>query len=53
MRLTREEKERLLELLDCITDRVPSLRIDEFINDNDTAIFWSIFKKLRLEIKGF
>ena len=53
MRLTKKEKERLFELMDVMTDRVPTLRIDEFINDKDTAIFWGIFKKLRLELKGY
>ena len=52
-RLTKQEKERLFDLLDCMTDRCPNLRIDEFVNDKDTKIFWSIFKKLRLELKGF
>lgn len=53
MRLTTKEKERLLDLLDCITDRCPTLRIDDFVNDEDTKIFWAIFKKLRLEVKGY
>lgn len=53
MRLTNKEKERLLDLLDCITDRCPKLKIDDFINDDDTSLFWGIFKKLRLEVKGY
>ena len=53
MRLTKTEKERLLDLLDCITDRCPNLRIDDFVNDEDTKIFWGIFKKLRLEVRGY
>ena len=53
MRLTKVEKERLYELLDVMTDRCPRLRIDDFINDKDTKIFWSIFKKLRLEVRGY
>ena len=53
MRLTKQEKERLYALLDCMTDRCPTLRIDDFINDRDTAIFWTIFKKLRNELKGY
>lgn len=53
MRLNKKEKERLLALLDCITDRCPKLRIDEFINDEDTKIFWEIFKKLRFEVRGY
>lgn len=53
MRLTQEEKERLFDLLDVMTDRCPKMRIDDFVNDEDTFIFWSIFKKLRLELKGY
>lgn len=53
MRLTNKEKERLLDLLDCITDRCPNVRIDDFVNDKDTKIFWGIFKKLRWEVKGY
>ena len=53
MRLTKIEKERLFDLLDCMTDRCPLVRIDSFINDEDTKVFWGIFKKLRLEIHGY
>lgn len=53
MRLTNKEKERLLDLLDCMTDRCPKLKIDDFINDDDMSLFWGIFKKLRLEVKGY
>lgn len=53
MRLTKQEKERLFELLDVMTGRCPHLRINEFVNDKDTKIFWSIYKKLRKEIKDF
>lgn len=53
MRLTKSEKERLFELMDVMTDRCPQLNIDEFINDSDTAIFRRIFKKLRLDLKGY
>lgn len=53
MRLTKNEKERLLDLLDCMTDRCPHVRIDDFVNDEDTKVFWGIFKKLRFEVKGY
>ena len=53
MRLMKKEKERLFDLLDCMTDRCPRLRIDDFVNDEDTKVFWGIFKKLRLELKGY
>ena len=53
MRLTKLEKERLFDLLDVMTDRCPKMNIEQFINDEDTAIFWGIFKKLREELKGY
>lgn len=53
MRLTKSEKERLFALMDVMTDRCPQLNIDLFVNDKDSAIFWGIFKKLRMELKGF
>lgn len=53
MRLTKLEKERLFDLLDCVTDRNPSVRIDDFTNDRDQKVFWGVFKKLRLELKGY
>lgn len=53
MRLTKVKKERLFELLDVMTDRCPNMGITQFENSKDNAIFWSIFKKLRLELKGF
>lgn len=51
MRLTKAEKERLYELMDMMSSSVPY--IDEFDNDRDRNIFYQIFKKLRMEIKGF
>lgn len=53
MRLTKEEKERLFDLMDVMTDRCPSLNIDNFVNEKDNKLFWNIFKKLRMELKGF
>ena len=53
MRLTKKEKELLFNLTDVMTDRDPSLELYKFDNDHDREIFWSIFKKLRLELKGF
>lgn len=46
MRLTKDEKEKLFELLDVMTDRCP-------LGDDYLRAFWSIFKKLRLELKGY
>ena len=53
MRMTKLEKELLFDLLDCVTDRCTSMRIDDFMNDRDRAVFWGLFKKLRLELKGY
>lgn len=53
MRLTKKEKEALLELLDVATDRVPTLRIDDVCHRGNVELFWSIFKKLRWELRRF
>lgn len=53
MRLTKNEKQVLFELMDVMTDRCPQVSIDRFVNDKDNHIFYGIFRKLRLEIKGF
>lgn len=53
MRMSKAEKEKLLRLLDVMTDRCPHLSIDEFDNEETRSIFWNMFKKLRLEIKGY
>lgn len=53
MRYTRGEKELLFKLLDVMTDRCPELSISEFDTPEYRAMLWSMFKKLRLELKGF
>lgn len=53
MRLTLKEKKILFELLDVMTDKNPHLSIDKFDNEKDNELFRSIFKKVRLELKGF
>lgn len=53
MRLTEDEKEKLFELLDVMTDRCPSVRLDMLLGDDYLQAYWSIFKKLRLELRGF
>ena len=53
MRLTTKEMKRLLRLLDVMSDRCPHLSIDEFDNDLDRAVFYSVFIKLRLELWGY
>lgn len=53
MRLTKDEKLLLFRLMDVMTDRCPELNISEFDSDWKRALFLSIFKKLRLEIKGY
>lgn len=53
MRLTKKEKEVLFELLDCATDRCPTLRIDEITQGANQEYLWNVFKKLRLELRGY
>lgn len=53
MRLTKLEKEKLFELTDAMTDRCPELTICQMENDRDREIFYGIFRKLRLELKGY
>lgn len=53
MRISKEEKEALFELLDVMTDRCPEVALDKFETPYYNKLYWSIFKKLRLEIKGF
>lgn len=48
--MTKHEAERLLELLDVITNRCPQLRIDEFTNTADNATFWEMYKRLKNEL---
>lgn len=51
MYLNKQEKERLYELLDTMTDRCPF--VDSFDNDKDRSIFYGIFRKLRVDLKGY
>ena len=51
MRLTKKEKETLYDLMDTMTDRCPF--IDKFDNVKDREIFYGIFRKLRVELKGY
>lgn len=53
MRLSKKEKNALFELLDVMTDRCPQVGIDRFDNDKFRKIFWDIFVKVRLELRGF
>lgn len=53
MRLTKDEKEKLFELLDVMTDRCPSVRLDMLLGDDYLRAYWSVFKKLRSELKGY
>lgn len=53
MRLTKDEKEKLFELLDVITEKYPSESLDKLLDDDYLFVYYSIFKKLRLELKGY
>lgn len=51
MRYTKEEKEVLFDLLDHMTDRWQN--VDKFDTPEFRDILYTMFKKLRLELKGF
>lgn len=51
MRLNKKEKERLFELMDVMTDRCPSLSIDNFNNDEDRKTFWGVVQKTKVRTK--
>lgn len=53
MRLTKKEKEALFELLDVMSDRCPQIGIDRLTTAYYNHLFWSMFKKLRLELRGY
>lgn len=53
MRFTKEEKEALLELLDAMTDKCPQVKVRDMTSDYYNRVFWSMFKKVRLEVKGY
>lgn len=53
MTLTKQEKNALFELLDAMTNRCPEVWLPSLETPYYNAIFWNIFKKLRLELKGF
>lgn len=50
MRLTDKEKEFLFNVLDNLTDRTHYCEIGEL---EANKIAWPLFKKFRLEIKGY
>ena len=50
MTLTKKEKEFLFDVLDNLTDRTHYVEIGDR-EANETA--WPLFKKFRLEIKGY
>ena len=49
MRFTQEEKELMFEILDNLTDRTAYYEA----RDSKQPILWNMFKKLRLELKGY
>lgn len=50
MRLTKKEKEFLFDVLDNLTDRTHYCEI----GDNEAKkLAWPLFKKFRLELRGF
>ena len=53
MRLTKKEKQALFELLDVMTDKCPQQGVDRLSTPINVTIYWKIFTKLRLELRGF
>ena len=53
MYFTKEEKNLMFELFDVMTDRCPELNISRFDNEKARQVLWTLFRKLRLELKGF
>lgn len=51
MYLTKKEKETLFELMDVMSDRCPF--IERFDNDYDKHLFYVIYRKLRVDLKGY
>ena len=49
MRFTKEEKELMFEICDYLTDRTGNYEV----RDSQRPIIWNMFKKLRLELKGY
>lgn len=50
MKLTKEEKQFLFDVLDNLTDRTHYCEIGE---KEAIQLAWPLFKKIRLEIKGY
>ena len=50
MRLTKKEKEFLLDITDKLTDKTHYVEINE---KQANEIAWPLFKKLRMELKGY
>lgn len=53
MRLTKDEKEKLLSLLDYATDNFPEFGQKIMANEEHHRAFYKIFLKLRLELRGY
>lgn len=50
MKLTKKEKEFLFDVLDNLTDRTHYCEIGD---KEASTIAWPLFKKFRLELKGY
>lgn len=53
MRLTKKEKEYLFELTDRLTDKCIEVHKDFLYSEYNTHLAFVIYKKLRLELKGY
>lgn len=53
MKMNYEEKRLLLDLLDVMTDRCPECSLTRFLDEKPQSLLYGMFKKLRLELRGF
>lgn len=53
MRFTKKEKEALFKLLDVMTDGCPINGLHQITDGSYKDVFWSMYKKVRCDLKGF
>lgn len=53
MRLTKKKKQVLFDLLDVMTDGCPMNGLMRVVSNAYSKEYWNIFKKLRMDLKGF
>ncbi len=53
MKLTDDEKEKLFSLLDFATDGFPQEDSEDMLSESYQSVFYTLFLKFRLELRGF